>query len=797
MRTSFNIRTIFKHYASFVLLLLLVQWVLRIYEFAVCRQVGFTYSRADFFIGLAFDLIFVFSFSTLLMPLFLPLIRISRKLADIVLIALALLLSLASYGLERYFLEVFYPLDKVFFSYSLDELILIGETGSGANVFTFVFLGIWLSAAFYFFRFFRQRKISRFAGYFFFFLMLLTTALSTPVTRNTIKKTPEEVYQKRLNKTAFFIREAISMMYEEHRLNQEKLKPELVQTFRAAYPARKFTSEKYPLLYKPDSSSALDKFFIQSESPPNLVFIIVESLTRCYSGPGAWAGSYTPFLDSLARHSLYWTDFVSTSERTIGALPGIFGSLPSAKEGFNALGGKMPLHFTLINILKKNNYTTEFFYGGKPSFDNTNVFLSRQGIDLIQSGTYYKKDGIVYWGLSDSVIYAKSLKYRAAQKNNKPFLSIYLTLSTHGPFDFEGQKETEQFLLRQWSKKLNQEQKEYLKANLSKLASYYYADRQIRNLFYGLKAQGKLDNTIFIVTGDHGVVQVCTENPIQRYHIPLLIYSPLLKKPKTMAAVNSHYNITPALLRYLRKQYQIKTPARVHWLGSDLDTTDAIQSKVPIPIMQLNRSVEEVFYGSYFLSKGKLYQADKGLKMSLVHNDSVQSELRLWLDAYIRVNRFVCDKNILVTPIEYGKWGVQYSPFGKRNIGNVQLDSTVVYVPLWSVQTDAKQGNFRVQLSFDLLSNGFAPKDYPYFVLKLTDETDSMIFYKEVEWVREWAFFEPDKKNHFDMSVETYIPGNLTDGNYKLTAYLWNRKRLRLSLKNVRVFISKEVMRNK
>ncbi len=797
MKKFFNFQYFFKHYLSFVLLLLTMQWILRIYEFTTCLNTDYAYSWVDFFTGLGFDLVFIFSLSTLLIPIYFLFYLIRKKLADNLFIFLAFVITLISYGLERYFLTVFYPLGKVFFSYNLHELILIAHTGSGLNTFSFVFPALFIIATVFFFRYFRKREYTVATGYILLFLMLFSTIFGTHIIQTAKKKMPEEIYQKRVNKISYFIRDALSLFDDEEQFPKQKLSTALISTFRSAYPHRKFASIKYPMLYTPDTSSTLYQFFYPSKHLPNLVFVIVESLTRCYSGPNAWAGSYTPFLDSLAQHSLYWTDFVSTSQRTIGVLPGVFGSLPSAKEGFTSLGGKMPKHYTLINILRKNHYKTEFFYGGNPSFDNTNVFLSRQGINVLQSGSYYKKKGVVYWGLSDSLVFAKSLKYHALQQDNHPFLSIYLTLSTHGPFDFERQQETEQFLLNKWSKKLNNKQKEYLKANISKLASYYYTDRQIRNLFYGLKTLGKLHNTIFIVTGDHGVVQVCTENPVQRYHIPLLIYSPLLKRPKTMAAINSHYNITPALLRYLQKQYLIKTPIRVHWMGGDLDTSNVLRSKIPIPIMQLNRSVKEVIDGHYFLSKGKLYQVEKNMKMVEINNDSVQQKLQNWLDAYIKVNQYVCNHDIMVSKSEYTTWGTLYKPLKKSSLGNVKIDSSIYYVPLWTKQTNGKEGNYRVQLSFDLLPNHVDTRKYPYFVLKLATKKDSAIFYKEVEWVREWANFNSQKQNHLLMSVETFIPENLKEGNYKLIAYLWNHDRESLELKNVKIEVFQEIKQHK
>jgi uncharacterized sulfatase len=794
MRTGIKqkLRDGFRGYLPFVWVLLLMQFLFRLFEFLAAAGNAYDIPFSDFAIGFLFDMLFAFSFAALIFPLYLLLFIGNRKIADVFTGLILLLTFLSSYGLERYFTTVFYPLDKVFFSYSLQEILLIGETGGRFDIGTVLVFLLMLSVLVISYYLLKRRRFPLFVQSLTLVLMVVSSTLGSAIIKNSQKKCPELCFQNRINKTDYFMREAFSYFYTEKVLDNQSLDADVVESFRKAYPGRVFSSGEYPLLYTADTASALSPFFRKGAQPPNFVFIIVESLTRCYSGPGAWAGSYTPFLDSLMRHSLYWTDFTSTSERTVGVLPGIFGSLPSAKEGFAALGGKMPLHLSLINILEKNHYRTEFFYGGEPSFDNTNVFLSRQGLGMIQSGTYYKKDGQVFWGLNDSLVYAKSLDYRDRQEDKQPFLSIYLTLSTHGPFDFPGRKSIERFLLDDWSKGFNEKQKKHLKKYLSKLASYYYTDAQIRNLFYGLKARGKLDNTIFIVTGDHGVVQVCTENPVKRYHVPLLIYSPLLKRPKTMAAINSHYNITPSVLSYLHQQYDIELPGRVHWLGGELDTTDELRSRIPVPIMQLNRSVEEVLYGDYFLSKGKLYRAEKNMAMHPEHNDSLQNALQAWLDAYLRINRYVCDNNRLIPLSEYRRWGNVYALQGRHSEDRVFIDSATDYISLWKQQIATNNGNYRIEIDFELLPNNVDPTNYPYFVLDLSDEDGNKIYYNSMQWVREGSVFDTAATNSLSLSLETFIPENVQDKELKLNAYLWNNKHCVLDLKNLEVKIYRQ-----
>src|SRR5207244_551693 len=83
--------------------------------------------------------------------------------------------------------------------------------------------------------------------------------------------------------------------------------------------------------------------------PLTVVFLGVEGLGRAFSGPNAYLGSFTPFLDELAGQSLYFENFLASQGRTFASLPSILGSLPFAEQGFNSFGSRMPKSLTLLS----------------------------------------------------------------------------------------------------------------------------------------------------------------------------------------------------------------------------------------------------------------------------------------------------------------------------------------------------------------------------------------------------------------------------------------------------------------
>src|ERR1022692_4715500 len=114
-----------------------------------------------------------------------------------------------------------------------------------------------------------------------------------------------------------------------------------------------FPNIDYPFLHKDNTPNTLKPFFLAGDGSqkPDIVVIIIESMGKAYSGKDAYLGSFTPFLDSLADHSLYWENCLSGGGRTFAALPSIFGSLPFLEHGYLEAGEKAPLATSLIKIL--------------------------------------------------------------------------------------------------------------------------------------------------------------------------------------------------------------------------------------------------------------------------------------------------------------------------------------------------------------------------------------------------------------------------------------------------------------
>ena len=203
--------------------------------------------------------------------------------------------------------------------------------------------------------------------------------------------------------------------------------------------------KKFPFLRSDTAEDVLSPFFTPAGKAPDIVMIVVEGLGRVFTNEGAYLGNFTPFLDSLSQHSLYWENFLSGSGRTFAVLPTVLGSLPFGKNGFTEMEN-MPGHLSLPAILKKNGYSTSFYYAGDASFDKMDQFMQKQGIDKIRDKKTFPAgyeslpaNNGFSWGYGDKELFRFFLDKKGQENPDQPSLTVLLTIATHSPFLIPGQ----------------------------------------------------------------------------------------------------------------------------------------------------------------------------------------------------------------------------------------------------------------------------------------------------------------------------------------------------------------------
>ncbi|OYY22433.1 MAG: hypothetical protein B7Y69_06675, partial [Sphingobacteriia bacterium 35-40-8] len=414
----------------------------------------------------------------------------------------------------------------------------------------------------------------------------------------------------------------------------------------------------FPFLHTVDSSAdKLSPFFNKGKNPPNIVLIMVEGLGRAFTNQGAYMGNFTPFLDSLSKQSLYWPNFLSEGGRTFAVLPSVLGSLPFGQNGFNEMGTAMPEHVSLSSVLVRNGYQTAFYYGGDAHFDFMDDYLRKTGIRKIQDS---KSFGVGYqkmpssssgfsWGYGDRELFRKYFADLTKQ-NAGPYVNVLLTLSTHSPFLVnDQQKWVDKFEERMITLDISDNSKKSLRQYKQQLASVLFLDDALQYFFKEYSKRPEFANTVFLVTGDHRLPEIPMTTKLDRYHVPLIIYSPMLKRSAEMKSISTHFDITPSILQWLKHSYQLTIPSTATWMGAGLDTTKEFNSTRAYPLMQTKNEVNGFILGKLFKEGNQVFSINATMNLSMVEEPDEINKIKVAFDQFKLRNNSI-QKNAKILP---------------------------------------------------------------------------------------------------------------------------------------------------
>ena len=395
------------------------------------------------------------------------------------------------------------------------------------------------------------------------------------------------------------------------------------------------TNSEYPFMKKADGSNVLGPFFENMNQPPNIVFILIESLGGEFVGNSGQWGGFAPFVDSLAKNGLYWENGLSMSGRTFGMIPTLLGSLPPGKNGFMDLGPDYPSHTSIIQLLSDAGYHTSFYSGYNTYFDGLNYFLNYQGTDLIISkewieenvnGTIEKSSS--YWGYDDKTMFDITSTIADTLKHS-PRLEIYHTLQSHSPFTVPDEAAyADRFDDHLDSLPVSESKRMAFNRYRDEFTTLLFTDDAVREFMSGYRKRDDYANTIFIITGDHWLIPVPQTSQISRYHVPLIFYSEMIKKPVLFESVNSHFNVVPALTSLLENSAGLSLPDSVHWVGGTMDTTRTFRNIHSLPMMKNKNQLSDFIAGDFFISDDRLFKLDKNLKLTETDNPAKAGELK-------------------------------------------------------------------------------------------------------------------------------------------------------------------------
>lgn len=647
---------------SFVLLRV-IEIVFRYFSLGEPTDASLLFSRS-----INFDLLFIILATATWLPILFLINFLPQKIAYLLLRTLALLLVFANAGLTHYYLSTGSLLTGQVFSFSIADIanIVLGEWSiSRIPAWLISLSSIGLGYWFLFHWEAESKKRTRRIGITSYLLLLIVAFFNTGHTFKEARYFNNySKYAQGNCKITYLLRScwASAKQKEEFQIITKEALKKQSNKYSRAHPEFTFIDPAYPFLHSTDTSNVLGPYFKITDSSPNLIIIISESLSSVLSGRNTKWGSLTPFTDSLMRSGLSWTNFFSNAQKSYGALPNILSSAP---QGTNERGiinteqeypahRKYPIHNGLLQLLGANGYTRNYYYGGWGYFDNVGYYLKEQGIDNFVSEDAFDKSkykkmqampGQVAWGYNDKQLYQQALDLFSKHTAKEPYLSVFQTISCHSPYDLaEAAYFERDYLIKKLdSLKISPKILEELDAH--SIACTFFADDALRDFFEAMKGKSGFENTIFIITGDHSLGLQNDDDPLRNFHIPLIIWSPLISRTADFKGLCSHVDILPTLTNLLASQKHFLKPASNAWIGRGLDTSTVFRSHNAFPLSLYAMDLPSYVYKDCVIQGESVYRIKEFGKWELIKEQNLSDSLIRISNTFRYLNNFVCSQD--------------------------------------------------------------------------------------------------------------------------------------------------------
>ena len=754
-------------FLSLMLWSVLTVAVSRVFETLFVTYYGGSFSihLLNNLLGGCFDIIYLILVS---LVLFVPFCLFSKKSDKNTLLIFRILYSivaLVSMLLIGYFSQAGVPLDRVFFMYSLKEIMEI--ISSSQTTAWWMYLCIAFPPVSLFIISSKEIKISNLHIIISACVIAVCGVMRLAFYDSTVNN---KGYYEQSNKICYFLK---SFTQGGQMSFDDQIPVKDIDLFRLYFPENEFVSYEYPFLSKENNEDVIGCFFDLGDKKPNIVMIVVEGLGRENSGKHSKFISNTRFLDSLADHSLYWLNCMSVSQRTAGVLPALFGALPFGREGFMAYKRNAPSFNSLPKILEDNGYNFSFYYGGKSEFDNMNDFIEINGGTQGFAEKHSESNERNEWGLYDKYLFSEAIK-SIDFESDKPRFDLYMTLTSHMPWDYPDKEK----YMDEYRQMMSTEGKEHY-YDVQSTASYLYVDEAIRQLITDYSHEKGFENTIFIITGDHNYYLY--NYVLERYHVPLLIWSPMLNESRYFPSMATHRDVVPTLISLLKGKYAIDTPNNVAWLNSSLDTSSFFRCRTFAPQMDASRNIVNMIYHDFYVDNGTVYKIkynDNTLELEAVNDDEKVLPL---FNMYKAIDKYVCDNDLLIETKEsvQSKW----RELGIVNAIPKDTISTNAPFPLELINVELKEEYQAVKVMFDMkfqFEEKNAKEGISMGLIIEMWQGDNKIYnaYNEIrsfnEIIKKYEYNEVLKQSNY----------NYTDG-CRLKIYLHNWSNLNMKIFNV------------
>ena len=576
------------------------------------------------------------------------------------------------------------------------------------------------------------------------------------------------------NKSVYFFSETVSFLANKDPLDNLKYSKAKVLQFQKAFP-KDYVNSKYPFLHQPDTVNYLANYFNEFDAPPNIVLLIIEGLNDDFIHKQEGV-VLMPFLNQLKDSSLYWNHCFTLGERSFAVLPSTLGGLPYGEKSFAQLEN-YPTFLSLVSVLKRNNYQVSYNEGQGAWFLSKGKFFKQQGADYIFDMNSYSKASKkimvkdYFWGYDDKALFKEALKNKVKHPKT-PYLDAYFSGTMHSPFAIQDESIYKRRYAELLKKVTNKRKHSILKTNEQYYITTLFTDDALKDFFTAYAKRPEYDNTVFLITGDHPMTEVPRKNSLKRYHVPLIIYSPQLKKSAVSHNVVSQLDIYQTILNLLRKS-GVKAPE----LSASLGETLKIQGNNidrTIVFMDGDRRIQDIYDNGYYLANKTAYKVSETWDITKIENRKIKDSLQKKISLFKYTNLLSTYHNSLYPIDKYLKF------FNKEmvlhEIQDTSFKSKNLYISLASKSID-KSGKYEVKSNIECVHFS----DSVSIVVQVTSEDGKSLFWENS--------FIPAGTNRITFRAKT--PYLEYRSGTKISVYIWNKNKDEVMVKQSDILISR------
>lgn len=265
---------------------------------------------------------------------------------------------------------------------------------------------------------------------------------------------------------------------------------------------------------------------------PNILIILLESFSANVVGAVGGDSTVTPNLNRIAKEGILFTNLYANSFRTDRGIVSVLNGYPAQPTTsimkYPAKSQTLP---SIARSLGEAGYTADMLYGGDINFTNMRSYFFSSGYSRITADRDFPLNSrLSKWGANDDVTFRHLYEDIKARPAGKPWLSTFLTLSSHEPFEVPYHRLEE------------------LYPN-----SVAFTDSCIGDFIDRLKALPSWKNTLVIFVSDHGFRYPADllEYEPRRFHIPMIWAGGAIKEPRIVNDFANQTDLAATLLRQL------------------------------------------------------------------------------------------------------------------------------------------------------------------------------------------------------------------------------------------------------